>query len=84
MTAMMLGNEELGQQPHTGRPRKERKRFGTFAHSPRRELRRARNFLIWIRCNPLKSLESAKEIQGFLLGFIWFYLDLLGANSRAG
>jgi len=23
-------------------------------------------------------------MQGFLLGFIWFYLDLLGANSRTG
>jgi hypothetical protein len=27
---------------------------------------------------------NAPEMQGFLLGFIWFYLDFLGANSRAG
>jgi hypothetical protein len=37
-----------------------------------------KNFFIWIRCNPLKGPDSAKEMQAFLLGFIWFYLDLFG------
>jgi hypothetical protein len=35
-------------------------------------------FFIWVRCNPLKRLNSAKEIQGFFawisLVFIWFCL----------
>src|ERR1700729_1064365 len=35
-------------------------------------------FFIWIRCNPLKSPESAKGIQGNPSFFAWFYLDLLG------
>jgi hypothetical protein len=36
-----------------------------------------KDFFIWIRCNPLKRLNSAKEIQAFcldFLGFIWFCL----------
>jgi len=40
--------------------------------------REGKNFFIWIRCNPLKSPESAKEIQGNASVFAWFYLDLLG------
>jgi hypothetical protein len=28
-------------------------------------------FFIWIRCNPLKSRESAKGIQGNTSNFIW-------------
>jgi hypothetical protein len=32
------------------------------------------DFFIWIRRNPLKSLESAKEIQGNPSFFPWFYL----------
>jgi hypothetical protein len=40
--------------------------------------RQGKNFFIWIRCNPLKSPESAKEIQGNASFFAWFYLDLLG------
>jgi hypothetical protein len=35
------------------------------------------SFFIWIRCNPLKSPNSAKGIQGNASFFPWFYLDLL-------
>jgi hypothetical protein len=31
-------------------------------------------FFIWIRSNPLKSLDSAKRIQAILFGFPWIYL----------
>jgi hypothetical protein len=41
-------------------------------------------FFIWIRRNPLKSPESAKEIQAFFLGFLWISLLLFGANSPRG
>jgi hypothetical protein len=40
--------------------------------------REGKNFFIWIRCNPLKSPESAKEIQGNASFFACFNLDLLG------
>src|SRR5580704_19795129 len=43
-----------------------------------------KDFFIWIRCNPLKSPDSAKEIQAFFLGFIWLYWDLFGRNSPLG
>jgi hypothetical protein len=33
--------------------------------------REAKNFFIWIRCNPLKSPESAKGIQGNASVFPW-------------
>jgi hypothetical protein len=39
---------------------------------------RAKEFFIWIRCNPLKSPDSAKGIQGNPSLFVWFSLDLLG------
>jgi hypothetical protein len=32
------------------------------------------NFFIWIRCNPLKSPDSAKGIQGNPSDFPWIYL----------
>jgi hypothetical protein len=35
-------------------------------------------FFIWILCNPLKSPDSAKGIQGNPSFFPWFYLVLLG------
>jgi hypothetical protein len=35
------------------------------------------DFFIWIRCNPLKSPESAKGIQGNPRTFPWIYLDFL-------
>jgi hypothetical protein len=44
-----------------------------------------RNF-IWIRRNPLKSPDLAKEnkeMQAYSLGFIWFPLLFLGRGSRA-
>ena len=40
--------------------------------------RQRKKFFIWIRCNPLKSPESAKGIQGNASNFACFYLDLLG------
>ena len=37
-------------------------------------LARQTKFFIWIRCNPLKSPESAKGIQGNTSNFIWICL----------
>jgi hypothetical protein len=39
-------------------------------------------FFIFFGCNPLKRPVSAKgiqEIQAFLFGFPWFFLDFLGS-----
>jgi hypothetical protein len=48
-------------------------------HEAQREGNRERKkFFIWIRCNPLKSPESAKKIQGNASFFACFNLDLLG------
>ena len=38
----------------------------------------SQDFFIWIRRNPLKSPDSAEEIQGNPRIFPWFYLDFLG------
>jgi hypothetical protein len=57
------------------------------ACNPARELRQGQDFFIWIRRNPLKSLDSTKGIQGneaIFLGFPWIHLDFLGGNSRPG
>jgi hypothetical protein len=47
--------------------------------------REGKNFFIWIRCNPLKSPDSTKEIQGnasLFPGFIWICLDLFGRHAE--
>jgi hypothetical protein len=68
----------LFPQAGTGlRPAEEQKTLERFGE----EAEIGEEFFIWIRCNPLKSPDSAKEIQAFLLGFIWFCLDLFGANT---
>ena len=41
-------------------------------------------FFYFFRCNPLKSPDSAKGIQGNASDFPWIYLDFLAANSRFG
>ncbi|HEY5205945.1 MAG TPA: hypothetical protein VIJ63_15265 [Roseiarcus sp.] len=51
---------------------------------PETRVQRAADFFIWIRRNPLKSLDSAKRIQGNASFFPWISLDFLAANSRAG
>jgi hypothetical protein len=48
-------------------------------HSVTRE-----QFFIWIRCNPLKSPDSAKEIQGNASNFPWFYLNLFSRRAPFG
>jgi hypothetical protein len=42
---------------------------------------KAPDFFIWIRRNPLKSPDSAKEMQGNARIFSWFSLDFLAPNS---
>jgi hypothetical protein len=37
-----------------------------------------KKFFIWIRCNPLKSPDSTKGIQGNASFFAWISLDFLG------
>jgi hypothetical protein len=49
------------------------------------ENREPKKFFIWIRSNPLKSPESAKEIQGnasFFACLIWICLDLFGRQPE--
>jgi hypothetical protein len=41
-------------------------------------------FFIWIRCNPLKSPDSAKGIQGNASNFACFNLDLLAFICSSG
>jgi hypothetical protein len=41
-------------------------------------------FFYFFRCNPLKSPDSAKGIQGNASDFPWIDLDFLAANSRFG
>jgi hypothetical protein len=65
----------------------ERGGFETLCTQPEARVERQEDFFIWIRCNPLKSPDSAKEskeMQAFLFGFIWFCLDLFGAHSPYG
>jgi hypothetical protein len=50
---------------------------------PERVLGRPRDFFIWIRRNPLKSPDSAKEKQGNASLFACFYLLFLAGSSRA-
>jgi hypothetical protein len=50
---------------------------------PERVLRRAGESFVWIRRNPLKSPDSAKEKQAYLLAFIWSSLHFLAGSSRA-
>jgi hypothetical protein len=40
-----------------------------------RSLKWKEEIFIWIRCNPLKSPDSTKGIQGNASFFPWFYLD---------
>jgi hypothetical protein len=44
---------------------------------PKTRVARGTDFFIWIRCNPLKSPDSAKGIQGNASFFAWFYLVFL-------
>jgi hypothetical protein len=37
-----------------------------------------------IRRNPLKSLDSAKQMQAIFLGFIWITLHLFGRRTPFG
>jgi hypothetical protein len=48
-------------------------------------LTKEKKFFIWIRCNPLKSPDSAKGIQGNPSLFIWISLVSLGEiRSKSG
>jgi hypothetical protein len=42
------------------------------------------DFFYFFARNPLKSPDSDEQIQGNPSFFAWFYLDLLGRNSRSG
>jgi hypothetical protein len=55
----------------------------TVAHSGARA-RRARKKIIWIRHNPLKNPDSAKENQANASFFIWFYLDKFVMDYASG
>jgi hypothetical protein len=55
-----------------------RNAFEMFRPQPGRRVEAEGNFFIWIRCNPLKSPDSAKENQGNASFFSWIYLVLLG------
>jgi hypothetical protein len=55
-----------------------------FCTQPETRVEAWSGFFIWIRCNPLKSPDSAKEKQGNASFFAWIYLDFLGGNSCFG
>jgi hypothetical protein len=49
-----------------------------LASQPGTRVGAGKDFFIWIRCNPLKSPDSAKENQGNASFFSWIYLVFLG------
>ena len=53
-------------------------RLRHLAHNLEGELKPEKVFFIWIRCNPLKSPDSGRKIQGNPSIFPWFYLVQLG------
>jgi hypothetical protein len=55
-----------------------------FCSQPETRVEARPDFFIWIRCNPLKSPDSAKEEQGNASFFPWFSLDCLGGTSSLG
>jgi hypothetical protein len=71
-----LRAEQLGRRWRV-RQREEMERRNAFELTTRNAIWGRREFLIWIRCNPLKSPDSAKEKQGNPSLFPWFYLVLL-------
>jgi hypothetical protein len=56
---------------------------GCSCHNPEGELS-GDQFFYFFPCNPLKSPDSTKEIQGNARIFPCFYLDLLAGNSPFG
>jgi hypothetical protein len=52
--------------------------FEPFRLQPDTRVKAGGDFFIWIRCNPLKSPDSTKGIQGNTSFFPWFYLDSFG------
>src|ERR1700722_15092169 len=48
-----------------------------FCSQPETRVEARPDFFIWIRCNPLKSPDSAKGKQGNASFFPWFSLDFL-------
>jgi hypothetical protein len=67
----------------TFRRRRAARRPGleTFCAQPERRVERSEDFFIWILCNPLKSPESAKGMQGNPRTFPFFSLDFLARRS---
>ena len=78
----MLGNEKLANDDR-GRPR-EAARVSGFGDCPQpvARVKPEKKFFIFFRCNPLKSPDSAKGIQGNARIFPWFSLDSFGFSWR--
>jgi hypothetical protein len=66
-----------------GRGQEDARRQGRFAQ-PLTRVKLTADFFIFFASNSLKSLDSAKGIQGNTSDFPWIYLDFLAANSRFG
>jgi hypothetical protein len=69
-----------GDSPKEEGPQQVLKRC---VYNPFRESRREKVFYFFA-CNPLKSPDSAKEMQANPSNFAWIYLDFLAMNSRPG
>jgi hypothetical protein len=57
------------------RKKREKGELETLRAQPRGRAEKGEEFFIFFRCNPLKSPDSAKGIQGNASYFTWFYLD---------
>jgi len=75
----MFQAAKFGRRWRSGSGETERQNaFEMFRSQSGRRVEAEGNFFIWIRCNPLKSPDSAKENQGNASFFSWIYLVLLG------
>jgi hypothetical protein len=75
--------------PHRWRVRRQgewsgRTRLRGFGPQPETRVGARSEFFIWIRCNALKSLDSAKGIQGNASNFPCFSLDSFAGSSPLG
>jgi hypothetical protein len=69
--------DEVGRRQRFDRGRRTSCRRELPACTTRAGFRGRGKFFIWIRCNPLKSPDPAKEKQGNPSFFVWFYLVFL-------
>jgi hypothetical protein len=75
--AMIISDEKLDRGAAAIAPTNVIARVTRADLQPERVSEGGRQIFIWIRCNPLKRPDSAKEKQGNASFFVWFYLVFL-------